>query len=65
MYITINHIATMMGEEWSVVIYDKNIYDICAVLAEWDSSVVRTILMKMGGYFWLGTYIHNNQLHWY
>ena len=63
MYITINHIATMMGEDrlirqyTRVVIYD----DVYSVLAEWDSSVVRLVLMKMGGYFGLvHTYITIN-----
>jgi len=39
---------------------DNNICEICAVLADWGTSVVLLVLMKMGGNFWFGTHITIN-----
>jgi len=39
---------------------DNNICEICAVLADWGTSVVLLVSMKMGGYFWFGKHITIN-----
>ena len=39
---------------------DNNICEICAVLADWGTSVVLLVSMKMVGYFWFGIHITIN-----
>ena len=42
------------------------IYDICAALVGWGTSVVLSVSMKMGYIpYSLVWYTHNNQLYWY